>query len=284
MKTMVFLFLALMAATSFGIRTNTLEKGASKWCVADSYTDKSFVPDEGDVVLIAKNSTNYLYSTDSDSVEKVAKLGAVLLQGEGPSSSLVVDVANDAEIGIGCPVYGGGQYLSVSWKNGEIVKKGDGTLNLLSIGKTLNGNGTDYYTNIRIKEGLLRLPQTCNDNIPGEKARYCQVGYVIVEAGATFVPALYPGNASRGTTYIKGLSGAGVFQGHTSGYLLSVSGVTPYGPFSGKVTGAVRVRVISGGVLELIGVESDGFKYPYIHEIRGGTLGALKLGNLIRRP
>ena len=119
MKTMLFSVVALTAATSFAICTNTLENGASDWCIADSYTDKTFVPGEGDVVLIAKNSTNYLYSTNAPSVEKVAKLGAIVFQGEGPSSSLVVDVAKGAEIGIGCPIYGETVRLfSTSWKNG----------------------------------------------------------------------------------------------------------------------------------------------------------------------
>ena len=275
MKTMVFSFLALTAATSFGIRTNTLEKGASDWCVADSYTDKSFVPGEGDVVLIAKNSTNYLYSTDSGSAEKVAKLGAIVFQGEGPSSSFVVDVAEGKEIGIGCPVYGETVRLfSTSWKNGEIVKTGGGNLNLLSIGKRPNGAGTDYYTNIRINDGLLRLPQTCTANT---LEQYCQVGYVIVEEGATFVPARSD-DLRYGQTYAKGLSGAGVVQGHTSAYWFIINDATPYGPFSGKVTGGMKTRVSAGGVLELTGVESDGFRKPYVHEIRGGTLGALKMG------
>ena len=49
MKTMLFSVVALTAATSFAICTNTLENGASDWCIADSYTDKTFVPGEGDV-------------------------------------------------------------------------------------------------------------------------------------------------------------------------------------------------------------------------------------------
>lgn len=265
---------------AFAVRTNTLEKGASEWNKPESYTDKSFVPGKADVVLIQAKSTNFLYTTDSASLDVVTNLGAVILKGLGNSSALVVDVPEGMTNFLHCPVYGDGIYASTAWKNGEIVKRGPGWLDLMAIGKRTEWSGADYFTGIRVEKGILRLPQTCHDTSDNtEKARYCQVGYVIVESGATFIPAKHVSNTGRGTTYLKGLSGGGTLKGNaTDAYWFIVKDVTPYGPFSGKVEGFIRARVENGGVFELAGVESTGFNQAYLG-MNNGTLAAMKFGN-----
>ena len=279
MKSIIFTLAAVMVATVHAVRTNTLEKGASNWNDPNSYVDKSFIPGKQDVVFVQDQSTNFIYATDSASLDVVTNLSAIILKGQGKSSSLIIDVPEGMTNLLHCPVYGDGVYASTSWESGELVKRGSGWLDLISIGKSNRGFGTDYYTSINVENGTLRLPQTCNNDDGTENAQYCQVGYVTIGSSATFIPARYPENSARGVTYLWGLSGGGTLQGNPdSAYWFIVKGVSPYGPFSGKVVDYVRPRIENGGMLELTGIESTGFKYN-AHRINNGTLAAVKFGN-----
>ena len=75
---------------------------------------------------------------------------------------------------------------------------------------------------------------------------------LVVEAGATFIPAKCPGNTGLGTTYLKGLSGEGTLLGHDdAAYWFIVKDTTPHGPFAGKVENFILPRIESGGTLSL---------------------------------
>ena len=282
--TIMAAFACVTALGALASRTNTLVNGASDWSSPSSYLDTSFVPGEGDTVLIATAATNYLYSTDSASLDVATNLATVIFRGRQYSSVLVVDVAKDATLELHCGARG---YVgsNATAANGVLVKRGEGRLDLMRIGYSPHAYGTDYYTSFHVEEGTLRLPQTCNDSDPNidiarEAARYCQIYHMRLDAGTTLIPTKYtPDNSGRGVTYAQSLSGDGTFQGHdTSPYWYVVRG-TPYGPFAGKVINYVRFRVEANGVLELTGVENSGFKYPYIHYLNGGVFGAKKMGN-----
>ncbi|MBO5940555.1 MAG: autotransporter-associated beta strand repeat-containing protein [Kiritimatiellae bacterium] len=275
-KCIIFLFAVLPASQVFAVRTNQLLKGASNWAVEGSY-ELPFVPSTGDVVVVQEESTNYLYSTDAQSVEIVTNLGAVILKGLGNSSTLIVDVPEGMTNHLHCPVFGSIS-TSPSWKNGELVKTGSGWLDLMSIGNMSPGVGMDYFTGIRVKDGTLRLPQNCNGGGAGNE-KYCQIGFLVIEDSATFIPAKCPESTGYGTTYIKGLSGGGTLLGHADkAYWFIVKDTTPYGAFSGKVENYILPRIENGGTLELTGVQSTGFKVSGFR-INDGTLKVGKFGN-----
>ena len=276
-KLVVSVLAAVLVSQSFAVRTNKLVNGASKWNETGSYV-LPFVPGEGDVVVVQATSTNYLHFADEKSVDVVTNLGAVVLKGNGNSSTLILDVPEGMTSHLHCPVFGDGIYTSTSWKNGELVKRGSGWLDLMSIGNMSPGVGMDYFTSIRVEGGTLRLPQNCNSGGNG-KGKYCQVGFLVVEAGATFIPAKCPGNTGLGTTYLKGLSGEGTLLGHDdAAYWFIVKDTTPHGPFAGKVENFILPRIESGGTLELAGEQSTGFKVTGLR-INDGTLAARKFGN-----
>jgi autotransporter-associated beta strand protein len=276
-KLVVSVLAAVLVSQSFAVRTNKLVNGASKWNETGSYV-LPFVPGQGDVVVVQATSTNYLHFADEKSVDVVTNLGAVVLKGIGNSSTLILDVPEGMTSHLHCPVFGDGIYTSTSWKNGEFVKRGSGWLDLMSIGNMSPGTGMDYFTSIRVEGGTLRLPQNCNSDGTG-KGKYCQIGFLVIEAGATFIPAKCPGNTGLGTTYLKGLSGEGTLLGHTdAAYWFIVKDTTPHGPFSGKVENFILPRIESGGTLELAGEQSTGFKVTGLR-INNGTLAVKKFGN-----
>lgn len=171
----------LCAAAYATVRTNTLVNGASNWNSASSYTDTSFVPGAGDVVIIPEASTVYLSSADTASFNIMSNLSYLCFT--HTNSVLEITVPEGGDALFECSFKGlwdpksNGQFYS-----GLIVKKGKGRITV--------GDGSKYPADsrvqgrhqmpVRVVEGTWRLAQ----NIPGTKNAYEDMSVFHVEEGA----------------------------------------------------------------------------------------------------
>jgi len=190
--TVVAIFCVVSASAV--VRTNTLVNGASNWNSTSSYTDTSFVPGAGDVVIIPNNATVYLNSSDTASFNIMSNLSYLCFT--HTNSVLEITVPEGGDVLFDCSFRGlweypkgNGQYYS-----GLIVKKGKGRITA--------GDGSKYPADsrvqyrhqmpVRVEEGTWRLAQ----NIPGTKSAYEDMSAFHVEEGATIClstgnPAFY---------------------------------------------------------------------------------------------
>ena len=186
----IFRFALMVAAMACAasalavVRTNTLENGASNWNDANSYTDKTFVPGAGDVVIIPSPATVYLSSEDTASFNIMSNLSYLVFTHTNSVLEITVPEGGDALFecqfkGLWEPT-GNGQYYS-----GLIIKKGKGRITA--------GDGSKYEPDkegggprvmpIRIEQGTWRCPQ----NIPGTKNAWEWTNSrVHIEEGAFF--------------------------------------------------------------------------------------------------
>ena len=173
------------------VRTNTIVNGASNWNSTSSYTDTTFVPGAGDVVVIPDNAIVYLNSSDTASFNIMSNLSYLCFT--YTNSVLEITVPEGGDVLFDCKFKGlwepngNGQFYS-----GLIVKKGKGRITV--------GDGSKYPEDtriqgrhqlpVRVEEGTWRLPQ----NIPGTLNAYEEMSAIHVEEGATI--CLSTGNPS----------------------------------------------------------------------------------------
>ena len=172
----------LSAAAYATVRTNTLVNGASDWNSASSYTDTSFVPGAGDVVIIPEDSTVYLSSADTASFNIMSNLSYLCFT--YTNSVLELTVPEGGDVLFECKFKGlwepnaNGQFYS-----GLVVKKGKGRITAGDGSKYPNNVDTQYHKMpLRIDEGTWR----CAQNIPFDGGRYIAYSTVHVAEGAYF--------------------------------------------------------------------------------------------------
>ena len=174
--------LAIAATASAVVRTNTLVNGASNWNSANSYTDTSFVPGAGDVVVIPDNATVYLNSSDTASFNIMSNLSYLCFT--HTNSVLEITVPEGGDVLFDCSFQGLWEYPKGNGQfySGLIVKKGKGRITA--------GDGAKYPAGrinlwhqmpVRIDEGTWR----CAQNIPAATT-YEEMSRVHVAEGAFF--------------------------------------------------------------------------------------------------
>ena len=162
-----------LALPSFGVvRTNTINNGVSDWTLPSSYADTSFVPGPGDVVVLPKNTSVTVDSTDTDSFNLVSNLSLVCFT--DMSSVLTFDIAEGDDVLIDCKF----AMLAKNWDTGQVVKKGKGRLTA-GDGSTYPLNVSWYYHGIplRIEEGEWRCAQGINPSNDGDTRKNCSIYY-----------------------------------------------------------------------------------------------------------
>ena len=135
--------LAITATASAVVRTNTLVNGASNWNSASSYTDTSFVPDAGDVVVIPDNATVYLNSSDTASFNIMSNLSYLVFT--HTNSVLEITVPEGGDVLFDCSFQGLWEYPKGNGQfySGLIVKKGKGRITA--------GDGSRYPEDTRVQ-------------------------------------------------------------------------------------------------------------------------------------
>lgn len=152
MKRSMMAGFALCAFGAFGaIRTNTLEKTATDWTLPESYVDKSFVPGDGDVVIVPSKS-ELTVAVPSASFTLLNKLSQILLADD--STTLILSVAQGAD-----ETLKPGLRSVLNGYYGTVVKAGPGALTL-GDGSTFSSTADVYYfTGFRVEAGLFRFAQ-----------------------------------------------------------------------------------------------------------------------------
>lgn len=256
--------------------TNTINDGADDWASTNSYADTSFVPGTNDTVYVPADATVYI--TNAAQAEFVCRFARI--HPLAPTSRIVVDVPDGGDWHITCGI--SSVKLNAAgnkdFVNGELVKRGTGTLTIGEEGRLPASNSAstvyDAWTGLTVEEGTLCLPQ----NISRYWNFYC--GYVTISNGATFRPAQratdYTGDGAY--TYVRGLFGGGTMA------LDQVLTFTTMGEanqrvseFSGKITGCPAMNVYNGGTLNLTGTNSDIDVTAF--NVGSGTLGVMFFGS-----
>lgn len=152
MKRSMMAGFALCAFGAFGaIRTNTLEKTATDWTLPESYVDKSFVPGDGDVVIVPSKS-ELTVAVPSASFTLLNKLSQILLADD--STTLILSVAQGAD-----ETLKPGLRSVLNGYYGTVVKAGPGALTL-GDGSTFSSTAdVHYFTGFRVVAGLFRFAQ-----------------------------------------------------------------------------------------------------------------------------
>jgi autotransporter-associated beta strand protein len=200
-KGTVCLSIALSASLSMAAsRTNIVKNLTSDWTNSANFQDSTWLPGSGDddTVIIPRDAVVTLSDGDSASVAQFKKLKRVIFASESSELDIVVNGSDPLEIPVPITQY---QYVMSSrdMKCGPLVKKGPGTLHLSS---TVLGNSTmcfDYYSEIRVDAGVLKLQQNT------AKTQY-YLGRITVEAGAT---VYLPSASATYSVVLQGLNGAG---------------------------------------------------------------------------
>jgi len=247
--------LAITATASAVVRTNTLVNGASNWNSASSYTDTSFVPDAGDVVVIPDNATVYLNSSDTASFNIMSNLSYLCFTHTNSVLEITVPEGGDALFnckfrGLWEP-NGNGQFYS-----GRVVKKGKGRITAGDGSKYPAGENIKYYRlPLRIEEGTWR----CAQNIPNSAGKQEDYSIVDVAEGAFFCL----NSGKLGFTTVLRLSGSGMVTttGGEQRQLRIITVPVPaskYDPVPCEFAGVfdVGVRYFSNGRVFLTGVNS----------------------------
>ena len=250
------------AASAFAVvRTNTLVNGASNWNSASSYTDTSFVPGAGDVVIIPEDATVYLSSADAASFNIMSNLSYLCFTYTNSVMELTVPEGGDALFD--CSFKGlweptaNGQFYS-----GLIVKKGKGRITAGIGSKYPSGYDYSYHKlPIRIDEGTWR----CAQNIPFASAKYITYSTVHVAEGAYF--CLPSSVNSSGFLTVSRLTGSGTvttdggkFQLRITPPPSPVGKYTTHGEFSGVLDKGVQY--FSSGRVFLTGIDSTSTNVP----------------------
>lgn len=178
---------------------------------------------------------------------------------------------------------------SSSYKKGEIVKKGAGTLVLGADGVLISGTSYyDYYTGLTVEEGTLKLPQFSS-------AQTAYYGYTSVSNGATLFTTSQKPGGSTAFTMLRTLQGEGlvtnvVMAGSTrSGHsMATVGNDTEASVFTGVIANPITLYQQSGaGQLTLLGTNSNfgstyfGYSGSYSYpESDCGVISFLTIGDV----
>ena len=203
---------------------------------ADSGTPASETLPSGSVVFLAKSSTFHAYDGDFAYLNTLA--GFVPL-----TSSATVILENESDQHLDGYISNG-----TTSRSGSVYKKGKGTLALNFSDKTDGSHYYGYYMSWHVDGGVLEL-------VPGIKSDSATRYYYRFNIAAGAEVKMPKG---AGTTYLySGLCGAGTISHETiSGLIptLQVCGSLKT-PFSGKITGNMKLRAY--GSMVLTGTETD---------------------------
>ena len=251
--------------------------GANDGCFTNhlNYADTENLPGDGDTLVVPADTT--IYITNAAQVEYVSRLTRI--HPSAPSSRIVVDVPSGGDWHLRCGVSsvklnGAG---NKDFVNGELVKRGEGTLTLGEGGKLPASNSAatiyDAWTGLTVEGGTLALPQSVSNNWNF----YC--GYVTVSNGATFHLAERAAGYDKGSaTYLRGLFGDGtVCCNQVLTFTLMGESNQRVSDFNGKITGCPSFSVYNGGTVNLWGTNSD-FDVTAL-TISSGTLGVKFFGS-----
>ena len=246
MRCMVALSVVAMGFNAFAVaRTNTVANGGGDWNSV-SFSDASWLPGEGDddTIIIPAGCELTVSDAVSTSFNRFKNLNRVILASE--TSRIIFDVSGEAEVGLPITSYG---YITGNraMKCGPIVKQGDGTLHFSS---TSLGDAVsyDYYSEIVISNGVLKLPQVLT-----KEARY---GSISIAAGKTlYLPAVPATVAATLSVHVNSFAGEGVVTNDTAkAYDLHFDGVRgrDNGSFGGILTGTYASLYLSSNCQEFM--------------------------------
>ncbi len=247
MKKLCMVMLALCVAVSAAYGADYYMKpGATDLSVAASYTtgsaggaDATTAPGENDRVFIPAGT--YAIAGDSASFTTLSGVKRV-----SPNDGAILEITikdNDTKT-FNAPINwnGGERYDSDLVRcYGKVVKKGGGTLILAACGKTKSNNGgfrQDYFTQIELQQGTLKLPQYADD------AMY--FGDIAMAENTTLVTCSDMNDTSKGIpTFVRTINGYGIVtneSGRTAGQIFSPYGqnVVRASEFHGKLCHPVR--------------------------------------------
>ena len=236
MRKLMIVGFAICIAGGAVARTNTLVNGASDWTKGTSYIDTSFVPGDGDFVIVPADAKVYLNaSTDADSLAIVTNLERIAFA--SANSTLEITVAAGDEIDIPVPITGYRYMIGATdYKGGPIVKKGLGTLNLSAANKLVGADSScEYYSRIVVEEGVLKLQQNFG-------RKFVLLGDITVAADATFWMPW--SGVSDAAARLRTLSGAGTVTNVLDGFTIRFEGLRKYGAaeFSGLIAGQPKLN------------------------------------------
>lgn len=234
------LFLAVMLLCAFPAMAAEYYwvPGAADWSSSASYANADGsaagrVPSANDELAIPENCTVTL---DCDNAEHFAianRLARVRPLTE--SSYFVVTVSDGKEATFSPKINYDGTTAYAGWYKGGLVKRGLGTLILGS-----GGGHWDYFTDITVEEGVLKLPQ----NATGYSWRYYDL--IAVSNGATlFTCSTADGTSGKTMTAPLGLIGGGVVTNDCVNecYLeILGSGRNWSHEFAGRLTGSITLN------------------------------------------
>ncbi len=236
-----------------------MKNGASDWTTTDSFTmdaegsvAATSVPGTGeaqaDAVLIPAGYTVYL--NDRASLANVNKLDRI--RPMNATASLVITVPEGECWTNSCPFNYDGANRFVSRTYGKLIKRGTGTLELVTDVRYFDGTyNTDYCSSLFAEQGTLVLPQY------SPLTKVFHPYELSVSAGATLVTCIGI------TTYPCLLSGGGTITNRSSSVqkifvMGSTSNASLYHAVSREFSGVMcgRIGLVSATYLNLTGVSN----------------------------
>ena len=192
---------ALTACAAFATEYEWV-RGATDWADAASYTNtavaavNTVMPGASDDVDIPANCTVTLDCDNAAHLAAVNKIGRI--RPMTSTSFFVVKVSDGKETTLNTKVNFDNTANYAAWMKGGIVKRGEGTLILGS-----NGGNYDYFTDITVEKGTLKLPQETTGSW-----RYYDI--IAVSNGATLFTCAQPNKVGGTLTAPQGLVGEGL--------------------------------------------------------------------------
>ena len=196
-----------------------LKNNATDFSIAESYTSDADgtqpatrAPGQEDEVVVPAGT--FAISGESASFETLSKVKRVR-----PNDGAVLEftISDDDTRTFNAPINWNAEVCTFKDGNaeadlkcyGKIVKKGGGTLILASSGNTTAGNyNQDYFTQIDLQQGTLKLPQNTNKNMG--------FGDLTMSAGTTLVTCGNMSNKPQAiSTHLRSLNGDGTITNET---------------------------------------------------------------------
>lgn len=252
-KHCVVLVTALSSLSAFAsARTNIVKTLTNDWSDPNSFEDSTWLPGDGDedFVIVPRNATVTVSDDNATSLNQFKKLKRVILASETSEIDLVF--AGNAELNVPMTGY---KYATGSrdMKCGPIVKKGVGTLSLNSASFAPAAADTvfDYYSEIRVETGTLKLQQ-------GTAKKYHYLGRISVWKDATvYLPS---SSVSGNEIRVQGLDGEGTVTVDANvASILRYQGSLAVNPacLSGKLSGTYAQMLFESTGQSMTGGKSD---------------------------
>ena len=242
----------LLAALVAQAGTYYLKSGATDFSVAASYTlDESgttpapSVPGSTDEVVVPAGT--FAIAGDSASFETLSGVKRVR---PNDGAVLEISISDDDTRTFNAPINWNAEVCTFKDGSaeaelkcyGKIVKKGGGTLILASSGNTTAGNyNQDYFTQIDLQQGTLKLPQNTNKNMG--------FGDLTMAAGSTLVTCGDVNNTDDArSTFVRSFNGDGTVTNETTRSVGQI--FSPYARnlvqdnvFRGRICHSVKLRL-----------------------------------------